>query len=66
MIETNANHSIERLFFHLQHKICSECANVLVFDIAACERELYEFIDVLHLNGEGFSMKGAWRVFSQT
>ena len=65
MRETNAKHWLERLFFHLQHKICSECANVPVFDIATCERELYEFIDVLHLNGEGFSMKDAWRVFSQ-
>ena len=66
MRETNAKNWLERLFFHLQHKICSECANVPVFDIVACERELYEFIDLLHLNGEGFSMKDAWRVFSQT
>ena len=65
MIETNAKHWLERLFFHLQYKICSECANVPVFDIATCERALYEFIDVLHLNGERFSMKDAWRVFSQ-
>jgi hypothetical protein len=37
-----------------------------MFDITACKRELYEFIDVVHLNGERFSMKDAWKVFSQT
>lgn len=48
------------------NKICSGCDNVPVFDIAACGRELYEFIiNVLHLNGERLSMKDACRVLSQ-
>ena len=63
--ETNAKQWLERLFSHLQHKLCNEGDNVLFFDIAACKTELYEFIDVLHLNGERFPMKDAWKVFSQ-
>ena len=63
--ETNAKQWLERLFSHLQHKLCNEGDNVPFFDIAACKIELYEFIDVLHLNGERFPMKDAWKVFSQ-
>jgi hypothetical protein len=36
-----------------------------LFDIVACKRELYEFIDVVHLNGKKFWTKDAWKLFSQ-
>ena len=50
----------------MQHKKCNGNGYVPLFDIAACKREIYEFIDVLYLNGETFPMKDAWKVFSQT
>ena len=56
MRENNAKHWLERIFYHLQHKTCNEGENLPLFDIAAYKREIYEFIDMVHLNGEGFSM----------
>ena len=50
----------------MQHKTCNESENEPFFDIVSCKRELYEFIDVLYLNGERLPMKYAWEVFSQT
>ena len=50
----------------MQHKKCNGSGYVPLFDIAACKREIYEFIDVLYLNGKTFPMKDAWKVFSQT
>ena len=35
--ETNAKQWLERLFLHLQHRLCNESDNVPFFDIASCE-----------------------------
>jgi hypothetical protein len=64
--ENYAKNYLERLFSHLQHKSYIEGENIPCFDITSCKRELYEFIDVVHLNGERFLMKDAWKIFSQT
>jgi len=50
----------------VEHKTRNEGENVPSFDIAVCKRKLYEFIDVVNLNGERFRMKDAWKIFCQT
>ena len=64
--ERNSKHWIEKLFQHLQHTLCEKEENKTTFDFESCLKELHAFVDTLHVNCEGSSMKYAWRIFCVT
>ena len=61
--EWNSKHWIEKRFQHLQHTLCEKEENKTTFDFESCLKALHAFVDTLHVNCEGSSMKDAWRIF---
>ena len=50
----------------MQHTLCEKEENKTTFDFESCLKALHAFVDTLHVNCEGSSMKDAWRIFCVT
>jgi hypothetical protein len=66
--EENSKHWLENIFQHLQHtiSICDREEDKTLFDFESWLKELHTFVDTLHVNCEGSSMKYSWRIFCAT
>ena len=64
--ERNSKRWLEKLFQHLPHTSCEREESKTTFDFEACLKKLHAFVDTLHVNCEGSSMKDAWRIFCVT